>query len=87
MTKTKAYNPATRKRCVNSAWRKGRRVRILVDDFGYGGKAATIDSVGERFVYVKVRTGKKPEDWDAVAYLPKHLRLIAQAPTTAKAAA
>jgi hypothetical protein len=73
---TAVYDPARRKRCANVAWKSGRRVRILSDAFGYGGKVATITGVGEKFVYVRIVLGRKPEDWDAVAYPPTDLRLI-----------
>jgi len=69
------YDPAKRKRCVNVAWRRDRHVRILDCPFGYAGKIATIMNVGERFVYVHIKLGKKPDQWDAVAYPPKNLRL------------
>lgn len=61
-----------------SAWQRGRRVRILAEDFGYGGKVATIANVGARFIYVTIKLGRKPADWDAVAYRPDDLRLIAR---------
>jgi hypothetical protein len=73
---TTLYDPATRKRAVGPAWRRDRKVRILTNEFGYGNKIGTIANVGEKFVYVRIRTGKKPQDWDEVAYLPQNLRLI-----------
>jgi hypothetical protein len=73
---TTTYDPATRKRCVGPAWRRDRRVRILAEDFGYKNKIGTIRGVGEKYVYVEVRYGKKPDQWDEIAYLPKNLRLI-----------
>lgn len=72
----KGYDPTKRKRCVNVAWRKGRRVRILTNEFGYGNKVADIMDVGVTYVYVQVRTGRKPADRDVIAYLPASLRLI-----------
>jgi len=66
----------TPKRAVGSAWRTDRRVRILAEEFGYKGKIGTIRGVGETYVYVMVRYGKKPEQWDEIAYLPENLRLI-----------
>jgi hypothetical protein len=72
------YDPGKRKRCVNVAWSSGRRVRILHPAFGYGGKTATITGVGERFVYVTIKTGRKPDQWEAVAYVPGDLHLIAR---------
>lgn len=73
---TTLYDPATRKRAVGSAWRKDRRVRILTKDFGYGDKIGTIVGVGETRVFVKVIFGKKPDQWEEIAYLPENLRLI-----------
>jgi hypothetical protein len=73
---TQKFNPANRPRCVNVYWRKGRRVRILSCPFGYQGKLATIGSVGEKYVYVRVYLGKKPGQHDEVAYPPECLRLV-----------
>lgn len=64
------------KRIARAAWRSGRKVRILSDAFGYGGKIGTIRGMGAERVFVEVKLGKKPADWDEVAYLPEHLRLI-----------
>lgn len=75
-TTSKQYNPATRKRCVNVAWRNNRHVRILHPAFGYKGKIASIMNVGPERVLVRITLGKKPGDWDAVSYLPGDLRLI-----------
>lgn len=76
MSKQKQFNPATRKRCVSVYWRRGRRVRILNPAFGYGNKLGEITSIGEHHVYVRIKLGKKPGQWDEVAYFPEHLRLI-----------
>jgi hypothetical protein len=76
MTSKTTYDPAKRKRCVSISWRTGRRVRILHPAFDFGGKLGTIRNVDERFVYVRIKTGKKPGDWEEVAYLPGHLRLV-----------
>jgi ribosomal protein L21E len=76
MTTTKQFNPATRHRCVNVAWRNGRHVRILDPTFGYQGKIGTITYVGAETVSVRIKLGKKSHEWDEVAYLPEHLRLI-----------
>jgi hypothetical protein len=65
-----------RKRCVNVAWRRDRHVRILSDAFGYRGKIGSIINVGERFVYVRIRLGRKPGQHDEVAYPPGDLKLI-----------
>jgi hypothetical protein len=72
----KGYDPGKRKRCVNVAWRNGRHVRIKECPFGYVGKVAAITGVNETFIYVHIKLGRKPHEWDAVAYLPKNLRLI-----------
>lgn len=64
----RVYNPAKRKRCVNVAWRKLRKVRILDPTFGYKGKIGVIQHVGEDKVYVRVTHSKKPGDHDEVAY-------------------
>lgn len=66
----------TTKRFVRSAYRQGRRVRILHNAFGYANKVGTISSVGAERIYVRITLGKKPEQWDEVAYLPDHVRLI-----------
>lgn len=66
----------TTKRFVRSAYRRGRKVRILSNAFGYGNKVGVITSVGMERIYVRVSLGKKPQDWDEVAYLPEHVRLI-----------
>ena len=66
----------THKRCVNVAWRRGRRVRIKHPAFGYENKLATIMHVGADRVYVRITLGKKPGQLDEVAYLPEHLRLV-----------
>jgi hypothetical protein len=78
MESVRRYNPATRKRCANSAWQRDRKVRILAPDFGYGNKLGTIHNVDSRYVYVEIRTGKAPQDCDVVAYRPEHLRLVAK---------
>lgn len=75
MRNNKPYDPAKRARCVNVYWRRGRRVRILHDAFGYGGKLGTITSIGPKRVYVRIKLGKTVWDWDEVSYLPEHLRL------------
>lgn len=72
----KPYDPAKRKRAVSVYWKPGRRVRILDDAFGYRNKIGTIASVGVSHVYVTIRLGKRPTDWDEVAYPPGCLRLI-----------
>lgn len=65
-----------KQRFVRSAYKRGRRVRILHPAFGYGNKLGTINSVGAERIYVEIKTGKKPQDRDEVAYLPEHVRLI-----------
>ena len=62
--------------CVGAAWRKGRHVRIIDPAYGYGGKVGTIMRVGERYVYVRIKTGRTIWDWDEVAYTPGCLKLI-----------
>jgi len=71
----KGYNPAKRKRCVNVYWTRGRRVRILDCPFGYAGKLGTISDVGEKFVYVCIKLGRKPGEHTTIAYPPKNVRL------------
>lgn len=69
-------DPAKRKRCVNMAWKRERHVRIKHDAFGYLNKIGEIMNVDERFVYVRIKLGRKPWEFDEVAYLPEHLKLI-----------
>lgn len=76
MRQSKSYDPGKRQRCVNVYWRRDRKVRILHDAFGYGGKIGVISSVGVTHVYVRIKLGKKPHEWDIIKYLPEHLRLI-----------
>lgn len=65
-----------RKRYVRSAYKRDRKVRILSEFGGYKGKIGIIARAGEEFVYVRIRTGKQPQDWDEIAYLPEDVRLI-----------
>jgi len=73
---SKQFDPAKRPRCVNVYWRNNRKVRILSCPFGYQGKLGVITSVGAENVYVRITLGKKPGQWDEVAYPPECLRLV-----------
>ena len=61
-----------------SSWRKDRKVRILDNAFGYGGKIGIIQHVGATKVYVRIVLGKKPGQIDEIAYPnpTEQLRLI-----------
>jgi hypothetical protein len=61
-----------------SSWRKDRKVRILSNAFGLGGKIGIIQHVGATKVYVRIVHSKKPGDHDEVAYPnpTEQLRLI-----------
>ena len=76
---TRGYNPAKRKHCVNSAWYRGRKVRILAGA-PHAGKIGIILGVGPERVTIRVPLGKNPGEHDEGAYLPQYLRLIAGKP-------
>lgn len=69
-------DPANRKRCVNVAWSVDRHVRIKHPAFGYQNKIGEIKHVGAEKIYVRIKLGKKPGQFDEVAYFPEHLKLI-----------